>query len=220
MKVKDFFSLVKFSHTIFALPFAAIGFSLAIWYDGYAFDWYLLPYVLLCMIFACSAAMGFNRIVDSKFDAKNERTAPREIPAGVISKRAALVFVILMSMLFVATTWFINRICFYLSPVALGVILFYSYTKRFTPLCHLVLGIGQSLVPIGAYLALHGMPYFIAPKRQKHVASVMWFGNNKKENIEKEYSQDNLFHTLLGFFDVKTSVYKEDMDILNDYKKH
>ena len=156
MKVKDFFSLVKFSHTIFALPFAAIGFSLAVWYDGYAFDWNLLLYVLLCMIFARSAAMGFNRLVDSKFDAKNERTAPREIPAGVISKHAALVFVILMSVLFVATTWFINRICFYLSPVALGVILFYSYTKRFTPLCHLVLGIGQSLVPIGAYLAVSG----------------------------------------------------------------
>lgn len=156
MEIKKYFSLVKFSHTIFALPFAAIGFSIAVWHDGYTFEWRLLLCVLFCMIFCRSAAMGFNRLVDSKFDKENERTAKREIPAGIISEKSALLFVIIMSVLFIATTWFINKLCFFLSPIALAVVLFYSYTKRFTSLCHVVLGIGQALVPIGAYLAVSG----------------------------------------------------------------
>lgn len=106
------------------------------------------------MVFCRSAAMAFNRLVDYKFDKKNERTENREIPAGIISPRAALIFVILMSVLFITTTWFINKLCFFLSPVALAVVLFYSYTKRFTSLCHIFLGIGQALVPIGAYIAV------------------------------------------------------------------
>ena len=154
MNIAKYFSLIKFSHTIFALPFAAIGFSLAVWYANYPFEWRLLLCVLLCMVFCRSAAMAFNRLVDYKFDKKNERTENREIPAGVISPRAAWIFVILMSVLFIATTWFINELCFFLSPVALAVVLFYSYTKRFTSLCHIFLGIGQALVPIGAYIAV------------------------------------------------------------------
>jgi 4-hydroxybenzoate polyprenyltransferase len=109
------------------------------------------------MVFARSAAMGFNRYIDREFDARNARTAIREIPAGVISPTAALLFVVISSVLFVATTWFINPLCFYLSPVALLVVLGYSYTKRFTWLCHVVLGIGLSLAPIGAYLAVTGV---------------------------------------------------------------
>jgi 4-hydroxybenzoate polyprenyltransferase len=108
------------------------------------------------MIFARSAAMGFNRFIDRKFDEQNERTANREIPAGIISSNAALIFVIVMSGLFVATTWFINPLCFFLSPIALSVILGYSLTKRFTWLCHLILGLGLSLAPIGAFLAVTG----------------------------------------------------------------
>jgi 4-hydroxybenzoate polyprenyltransferase len=112
--------------------------------------------VILCMIFARSAAMAFNRWLDKHFDSLNPRTAIREIPAGIISANSALFFVIFNCLAFVATTWFINRVCFFLSPVALFVILFYSYTKRFTALCHLVLGVGLSLAPIGAYLAVAG----------------------------------------------------------------
>jgi len=112
--------------------------------------------VLLCMITARSAAMAFNRYLDRSFDAKNPRTAIREIPAGIISPNSALRFTILSCALFLVSCYFINRICFYLSPVALFVILFYSFTKRFTPLCHLVLGLGLSLAPIGAYLAVTG----------------------------------------------------------------
>lgn len=153
--VKHYLSLVKFSHTIFALPFALIGFMLSI-HEGYHFSWKLFLLVLACMVTARNSAMAFNRYIDRKFDALNPRTAIREIPAGIINPENALFFIILNSALFVTATFFINTICFYLSPVALFVILFYSYTKRFTPLCHLVLGVGLALAPIGAYLAVTG----------------------------------------------------------------
>jgi 4-hydroxybenzoate polyprenyltransferase len=155
-KVANYLSLIKFSHTVFALPFAFIGFCLAIFKDGYSFEPKLLGLMLLCMVFARSAAMGFNRWIDRRFDSLNPRTANREIPAGVIGANPALAFVIVSSILFVATTWLINPLCFALSFVALFVVLFYSYTKRFTALCHLVLGLGLSLAPIGAYLSVTG----------------------------------------------------------------
>lgn len=153
---KNYLSLIKFSHTVFALPFALIGFCLATLYEQYTFEWHLLIKMLLCMVFARSAAMAFNRYLDRDIDAKNPRTAKREIPAGVINANNALWFIILNCALFVATCWFINTLVFYLSFVALFVILFYSYTKRFTALCHLVLGVGLSLAPIGAYLVVTG----------------------------------------------------------------
>lgn len=155
--IKNFLSLVKFSHTLFALPFALIGYFIALEYSVYQFDWVLLLKVILSMVFARSAAMAFNRYIDRDIDAANERTAEiREIPNGSISPKAALLFVIVNSALFITTTFFINELCFYLSPVALLVILGYSLTKRFTALCHLILGIGLALAPIGAYLAVIG----------------------------------------------------------------
>lgn len=188
-KVRDYLSLVKFSHTIFAMPFALIGFVVAMVDPGLAFIlrkgsieigktyvplsifvgasgqeayffWKVagmkLLLVIICMITARSAAMAFNRYLDRHFDAQNPRTAIREIPAGIIGPNSALRFVFLNALLFIVATYFINTICFFLSPVALFVILFYSYTKRFTALCHLVLGLGLSLAPIGAYLAVTG----------------------------------------------------------------
>jgi 4-hydroxybenzoate polyprenyltransferase len=149
-----YLSLIKFSHTIFALPFALIGFSLAIQTENSNFSLQKFLLVILCMVLARSAAMAFNRYIDRSFDAKNPRTATREIPAGVISARSALGLVIFCCVAFVACTWYINPLCFYLSPVALMVVLGYSYTKRFTALCHLVLGLGLSLAPIGAYIAV------------------------------------------------------------------
>ena len=153
--IKKYLSLVTFSHTIFALPFACIGFVLAL-KTGHTFSLKLFVLVILCMVFARSAAMAFNRYIDRKFDALNPRTAVREIPSGIINPTNALFFIIINCLLFIVATWFINSICFYLSPVALFVVLFYSYTKRFTPLCHLVLGCGLALAPIGAYLAVTG----------------------------------------------------------------
>lgn len=156
--VKNYLSLVKFSHTIFALPFAMIGFFLGVQQASHASHLaikFLL--VLVCMVTARSAAMAFNRYLDRSFDTQNPRTAIREIPQGIISPDHALRFVIVNCLLFVIACWCINTVCLYLAPVALFVILFYSYTKRFTPLCHLVLGLGLSLAPIGAYLAVTGV---------------------------------------------------------------
>ena len=155
--MRKYLSLIKFSHTIFAVPFALIGFFLAISSPQYIFEWTTFLYVVLCMIFARSAAMAFNRYIDRDIDTANPRTSEiREIPNGSIKANSALVFVIISSLLFIGTTYFINDICFYLSPIALLVVLGYSYTKRFTSLCHLVLGLGLSLSPIGAYLAVTG----------------------------------------------------------------
>ena len=153
--MKKYLSLIKFSHTIFAMPFAFIGFFLAT--KSYEFEWITLVYVIFCMVFARSAAMAFNRYIDRDIDTANPRTAEvREIPNGSIKANSALLFVIINSLLFIATTYLINPLCLALSPIALLVILGYSYTKRFTSLCHLILGLGLALAPIGAYLAISG----------------------------------------------------------------
>ena len=170
-RVKNYLSLIKFSHTIFAMPFAMVGFFLGLKYVGLFYTtstwnlnktigWKLtqdeageatnkdlfLKFLLVlgCMVFARSAAMAFNRYLDRRFDAKNPRTAVREIPAGILKADNVLFFTIVNCVLFIACTFFINRICFYLSPVALAIILGYSYTKRFTPLCHLILGLAKA----------------------------------------------------------------------------
>jgi 4-hydroxybenzoate polyprenyltransferase len=170
--IKNYLSLIKFSHTIFALPFAIVGFCLALKTNATgvlqnsvsAFGTALKPSKLLilfllvvgCMVFARSAAMAFNRWLDAAIDKKNPRTAIREIPSGVVPEKNALLFVLLCCVLFLVCTWFINPLCFYLAPVALAVVLGYSYTKRFTAFCHFVLGIGLGLAPIGAYIAVTG----------------------------------------------------------------
>lgn len=157
--VQRYLSLVKFSHTIFALPFAMIGFFLGIrQVQTISLNEGITKFLLVlgCMVTARSAAMAFNRYLDRHFDALNPRTAVREIPSGIIKPENALMFTIINAVLFMVFTWFINRLCFYLAPVALFVVLFYSYTKRFTALCHLVLGLGLSLAPIGAYIAVTG----------------------------------------------------------------
>jgi len=154
--MKKYFSLVLFAHSIFAMPFALIGFFLGVTNSADPFNWFLLALVVLCMVFARNSAMAFNRYLDRNIDAKNPRTVMRDIPAGKVSANEALLFVIVNCVLFIAATAFINPLCLYLSPVALFVVLFYSYTKRFTALCHLVLGLGLSLAPIGAYIAVTG----------------------------------------------------------------
>ncbi len=159
-RVASYFSLVKFSHTIFAMPFAFIGFFLGIKNNVHQYTTAelatLFILVVACMVFARSAAMAFNRYLDRNYDALNPRTATREIPKGVIGPTHALSFTVVMALLFIVATRLINSVCFTLSPVALAVILGYSYTKRFTPLCHLILGLGLSMAPIGAYLAVTG----------------------------------------------------------------
>lgn len=154
--MKKYLSLVLFAHTIFALPFAFIGFFLAITTTDHEFTWIKLLLMILCMVFARNAAMAFNRYLDRHIDAQNPRTVVRDIPAGRITSNNALTFTVINCALFVLSTFFINPLCLLLSPVALAVVLGYSFTKRFTPLCHLVLGLGLALAPIGAYLVVTG----------------------------------------------------------------
>jgi 4-hydroxybenzoate polyprenyltransferase len=152
----NYFSLVKFVHTVFAMPFALIGFTLAVSQPAYHFSTRLLILIILCMVFARNAAMSFNRLADRKFDSVNPRTEEREIPSGRIGPVSVALFVIINSLLFIITSGFINRLTLFLSPVALLIILGYSLTKRFTYLCHFILGLGLSLAPLGAYISVTG----------------------------------------------------------------
>ena len=148
--------LVKFSHTIFAMPFALIAFVFALKSTQAQFSWLLLLQVIGCMVFARNVAMGFNRWADRDIDGDNPRTANREIPAGKISPKSAMIFVIINALLFVAVSSSINLLTAILSPVALAVVIFYSYCKRFTSLAHLVLGLSLGIAPSAAYIAVTG----------------------------------------------------------------
>ena len=166
-KFSDYLRLVKFSHTIFAMPFAMIGFTYALKCGNHnlsePWQWVvLLVQVVLCMVFARNTAMGFNRWADWRIDAENPRTANREIPAGVISPKKALWFVAVNAVLFIITASTINILTAVLSPVALAVVMFYSYCKRFTSLAHLVLGLSLGIAPVGAYIAVTG-EFALAP---------------------------------------------------------
>ena len=167
--ISKYAHLVRFSHTIFAMPFALTSFVYALRDIGFGVEnsapvWWLslLVKVVLCMVFARNVAMGFNRWADRRIDAENPRTADREIPAGRISARAALWFVIINAALFIAAAASINSLTAALSPVALIVIMSYSYCKRFTYLSHLVLGLSLAIAPVGAYIAVTGR-FALAP---------------------------------------------------------
>jgi 4-hydroxybenzoate polyprenyltransferase len=138
------------------MPFALIGYFLAITHTNKSIDWVVLLLVSLCMVFARNAAMAFNRYTDRQMDKMNPRTAKREIPAGIIKPRSAFVFAIINSLLFIITTAFINNLVLFLSPVALLIVLGYNFVKKYTYLCHFLLGLGLSLAPIGAYLSVTG----------------------------------------------------------------
>jgi 4-hydroxybenzoate polyprenyltransferase len=153
-KILDYGKMIKFSHTVFALPFALSAVVLA-WQTHVPSVWELFL-ILAAMVGARSAAMGFNRIVDADIDKKNPRTAVREIPSGVLTRPQALVFVGVSSLLFVGAAALLSPLCFGLSFPVLGLLFFYSFTKRFTAYCHLVLGFVISLAPIGAWVALTG----------------------------------------------------------------
>jgi 4-hydroxybenzoate polyprenyltransferase len=151
--VKKFFSLVTFAHTVFALPFALLSAVLA---AGGVPPLRTLAGILAAMVGARSAAMAFNRIADRDIDARNPRTAKREIPRGAVSVGAAAAFCALSAVLFVAAAAYLNPLCFALSPVALAIVLGYSFTKRLSALSHLVLGLGLAIAPVGAWIAVTG----------------------------------------------------------------
>ena len=147
-------NFVKLPHTLFALPFALVGVVLASYHAHVT--WNMVGWIVLAFTCARFAAMGFNRIVDREIDARNPRTRQREIPSGLLRVTEAVVAVSIASALFIYAAWRLNPLCAVLSPLALGWVFFYSFTKRFTRWCHLVLGVGMSIAPVGGYLAVTG----------------------------------------------------------------
>lgn len=158
-KITKYLSLVKFAHTIFALPFALTAFCYALWERGFEVEgsvWVLLLQVVACMVLARNVAMAFNRWADRDIDSENPRTSDRDIPSGRVSSKEALWFVVLNGVGFVVVASTINPLTALLSPVALGVVMLYSLTKRFTWACHLVLGLSLGIAPSAAYIATTG----------------------------------------------------------------
>lgn len=153
-KILIFGRMIKFSHTIFALPFALTAAVLAS--RDHPLTFTKVFWIIMAMIGARTAAMGFNRIADASIDAKNPRTANREIPRGVIGKNTAALFVVLSAGLLIVASYFLNPLCFYLSPLALAIVLFYSLTKRFTSWSHVFLGMALGVAPLGAWIAISG----------------------------------------------------------------
>lgn len=206
-RVGDYLRLVKFSHTIFAMPFALVSFSYALWSSEATFSWWLLTQVVLCMVFARNVAMGFNRYADRDIDKANPRTARREIPRGVISPRNALLFVVANGLLFVATAASINLLTALLSPVALAVVMGYSYCKRFTSAAHLVLGLSLAIAPAGAYIAVTGS-LAVAPCLLSLVVLTWTAGFDIIYALQDaEFDRQRGLHSIPSRFSVATSLY-------------
>ena len=153
-KLVTYLSFVRFSHSVFALPFALTGALLA-WREQ-PFSWWQVAWIVVCMVSARSAAMGFNRLVDAKMDALNPRTAMRELPRGVLSRPEATAFVIVASVVFVFGAWRLSPVCFALSPIALAIVFWYSLAKRFTTYTQMFLGLALAVAPVGGWFAAGG----------------------------------------------------------------
>lgn len=153
-RLHTYASFVRFSHSVFALPFALTGALLA--FRLVPFDWTRIVWIVLCMVSARSAAMGFNRLADAAFDARNPRTAMRELPQGRMSRREAALFVIVSSVVFVASAARLGPTCLWLSPVALAIVFWYSIAKRYTSYTQLFLGLAMAVAPVGGWIAAGG----------------------------------------------------------------
>jgi 4-hydroxybenzoate polyprenyltransferase len=168
---------VRFSHTVFALPFALAAMLVAA-RDHYGWPgWKIFGLILAAMVCARTCAMAFNRIADRKFDALNPRTAKRHLPAGEISLASAVALCVFSAAGLVAASYFLNPLCFYLSPLALALVCFYSLTKRFTDYTHVFLGIALALAPVGAWLAVKGANVSISEILQMSMlalAVILW----------------------------------------------
>jgi 4-hydroxybenzoate polyprenyltransferase len=153
-RIATYLSFVRFSHSVFALPFALTGALLA-WRD-HPFSWAQVAWIVVCMVSARSAAMGFNRLVDARFDGLNPRTAMRELPRGLMSHAEAVVFVTVSSIVFVFASSRLSTLCFALSPVALAIVFWYSLAKRVTTYTQLFLGLALAVAPVGGWIAAGG----------------------------------------------------------------
>lgn len=212
--ISKYARLVKFAHTIFAMPFALTSFVYALRETDFGRSensapiWWLslLVQVLLCMVFARNVAMGFNRWADRHIDADNPRTADREIPAGKVSPRAALWFVAINAVLFIVTASTINGLTAALSPVALFVIMSYSYCKRFTSLAHLVLGLSLGIAPVGAYIAVTG--HFAMAPCVLSLLVMTWCGGFDIIYAlqDRDYDRAHGLHSIPARFSVTTAL--------------
>ncbi|AEI41342.1 UbiA-like polyprenyltransferase [Paenibacillus mucilaginosus] len=172
-KTKIFMEMIKIEHTLFALPFAFMGALLgSVVVYGHLPSWATIGWILLAMVGARSAAMGLNRVIDKVFDAKNPRTAMRAIPAGLISSKEAILFILISFLLLFYAAFHLSPLAVKLLPVAVFFLVFYSYTKRFTWACHLVLGMTVALAPLGGWVAVTGE--FSLPALVFYVAIVFW----------------------------------------------
>lgn len=153
-RIATYLSFVRFSHSVFALPFALIGALLA--WRAHPFSWTQIGWIVVCMVGARSAAMGFNRLVDAHYDALNPRTAMRELPRGVMSRREAIVFVVTSSMIFLFGASQLSTLCLALAPVALAIVFWYSLAKRVTAYTQLFLGLAMAVAPVGGWIAAGG----------------------------------------------------------------
>ncbi len=152
-KIKLYLEFVRFSHTLFAMPFALASMLLAA--NGFP-SFKIVALIVLAMITARNSAMAFNRLIDQEFDAQNPRTQDRHLPQKLITNKESFIFIVTNAVLFISVCYFINKLAFILSPVALMIIFFYSLSKRWTWLCHFVLGIALAIAPVGAWIAVTG----------------------------------------------------------------
>lgn len=199
-RLRDYLNLVKFEHSVFALPFALV--SALVCAQGLP-AWKALAWIVVAMVSARTAAMAFNRIVDRELDARNPRTANREIPTGRISVASASALVIGSAAVFVFAAWELNRLCFYLSFVALAVILGYSYTKQFTALSHVVLGLSLGIAPVGAWIALTGS--FAAAPVLLSAAVVFWVAGFDiiYSTLDNQFDRETGLHSLVQAFGIR-----------------
>ncbi|MDA2925831.1 putative 4-hydroxybenzoate polyprenyltransferase [Acidobacteria bacterium AH-259-G07] len=195
--------MIKFEHTIFALPFAFLGAFLAA--RGFP-GWLVSLWIILAMVGARSAAMAFNRLADRVYDGLNPRTAHRALPRGLLSSQFVVFFTLVSSALFIFASWMLNDLAFRLSPIALGIIFFYSYTKRFTSLSHLLLGLSLAIAPVGGWIAVRGeidfAPFYVA------AAVLFWVGGFDIIYACQDYEFDRKFslHSMPRLFGKKRAL--------------
>ncbi len=203
-KIKTILEMIKFEHTVFALPFAFTGALLAL--DGLP-TWRQAFWIVVAMVGARSAAMGFNRWADRKIDAENPRTRTRALPLGLVTPAQVLVFIIVSSAVLVLAASMLNPLSFYLSPLALAIVFFYSYTKRFTFLAHAFLGLAISGAPMGAWIAVTGR--FELPALVLGVAVLFWLlGFDILYALQDiEFDRAAGLHSIPQRFGVRTSLW-------------
>ena len=203
-KINDYGVLVMFSHTIFSLSFALISMLLA---GNGKLNFRVIFWILVAFMSARTGANALNRVIDAEIDAKNPRTATRQLPQGLMNKKEILIFVVICFAIMVFAAWQLNTICFILSPIALFLMTIYSYTKRFTWMCHLVLGITSAAAPVGAWLAVTGKISLIP--LAMGAANTLWVTGFDIIYGAQDYDFDtkNGIHSIPARFGVKNALH-------------